>query len=363
MPTWPTASGSVTISGTMSVTNYDGGMKTVQGTLDDCSVGAQGSTNAIFEVADGGSVKNVIFGTKIGDGIHCLGTCTIDNVWFPYICDDAITMLGGSGKTATIKNSGFKGARDKTIQHNGDGSSVVLDNIYVETAGKLYRSCGEGSGCGPTSSKRTVTASNIYAIGVGQVIGVSSNDKATLKNICTYRTPQICHVYQPGSDNDAPVGANGVGEGPSANCVYTGADTHALVDHVTGSATTDVLCTGPNSAKTGSTATNCVTGFDTCLKGCAPGSYGFKQLTCSGGKYADPGSSSCLMPADATAASKLASTNSSMATSTVTGNGACTSQWAWGKDSDSKFCVCVMKPGYYQASSGWYVWDCQSQWW
>src|SRR5947207_694150 len=63
MPTWPTASGSVTISGTMSVTNYDGGMKTVQGTLDDCSAGAQGSTDAIFEVADGGSVKNVIFGT------------------------------------------------------------------------------------------------------------------------------------------------------------------------------------------------------------------------------------------------------------------------------------------------------------
>ena len=68
-------------------------------------------------------------------------------------------------------------------------------------------------------------------------------------------------------------------------------------------------------------------------------------------------------PADATAASKLASTNSSMATSTVTGNGSCTSQWAWGKDSDGKFCVCVMKPGYYQASNGWYVWDCQSQWW
>ena len=197
----------------------------------------------------------------------------------------------------------------------------MLDNIYVETAGKLYRSCGEGGGCGPASSKRTVNASNIYAIGVGQVIGVSSNDKATLKNICAYRTPQVCHVYQPGSDTDATVGANGVGEGPSANCVYTGADTHALVDHVTGSVTTDVLCTGPNSAKTGSTATSCVSGFDTCLKGCAPGSYGFKQLTCSGGKYSDPGSASCLMPTDATAASKLASTNSSMATSTVTGNG------------------------------------------
>jgi len=210
---------------------------------------------------------------------------------------------------------------------------------------------------------RTVNASNIYAIGVGQVLGVSSNDKATLTNICAYRTPQVCHVYQPGSDADATVGANGVGEGPSANCVYTAAQTHALVDHVNGALTTDVLCTGPNSAKTGSTATNCVTGFDTCLKGCAPGSYGFKQLTCTAGKYADSGNAACVPPADATAASKLASTNSSMATSTVTGNAMCSTQWAWGKDSDGKFCVCVMKPGYYQESSGWYVWDCQTQWW
>ncbi len=347
----------------MSVTNYDGQMRTVNGSLDNCSTAGQSSTNAIFEVADGGSVKNVIFGTSIGDGIHCLGTCTIENVWFPYICDDAITMLGGSGKTATIRNSGFKGARDKVVQHNGNGSTVVLDNIYVETAGKLYRSCGEGSGCGSSSAVRTVTASNIYAVGVGQLLGVSSNDKATLTNICAYRTPQVCHVYQPGSDADAPVGANSVGEGPSANCVYTGAQTHALVDKVNGAVTTDVLCTGPNSAKTGSTATNCVSGFDTCLKGCAPGSYGFKQLTCSGGKYAESGTSSCVPPSDATAASKLAGTNSSMATTTVTGNGTCTTQWAWGKDSDGKFCVCVMKPGYYQASNGWYVWDCQTQWW
>ena len=362
MPTWPTASGSVTISGTMSVTNYDGQMRTVQGNLDNCSNAGQSSTNAIFEVADGGSVSNVIFGTSIGDGIHCLGTCTIENVWFPYICDDAITMLGGSGKTMTVRNAGFKGARDKVVQHNGNGSTVILDEHLRRDRGQAVPVLRRGLGCGSASAVRTVNATNIYAIGVGQVIGVSSNDKATLKNICAYRTPQVCHVYQPGSDADAPVGANSVGEGPSANCVYTAAETHALVNHVNGSVTTDVLCTGPNSAKTGSTATACVSGFDTCLKGCAPGSYGFKQLTCSGSKYAEA-AGGCVPPTDATAASKLAGTNSSMATSTVTGNAACTTQWNWGKDSDGKFCVCVMKPGYYQESSGWYVWDCQTQWW
>jgi len=352
----------MTMNGTTTVTNFDGMMRTVQGNLEDCSVGGQESTEPMLEVSDGGSVRNVIFGTRVGDGIHCLGSCTIENVWFANICDDAITMLGGSGKTATIRNSGFKNARDKAIQHNGNGSTVTMTNIYVETAGKLYRSCGEGSGCGSASAVRTVNATDIYAIGVGQVLGVSSNDRATLRNICAYRTPQVCHVYQPGSDADAPVGANGVGEGPSANCTYTAADTHALVNRVNGALTTDVLCTGPNSAKTGATATACVSGFNTCLKGCAPGSYGFKQLSCSGSMYAEA-ANGCVPPADATASARLAGTNSGTATSTVTGNAACTTQWNWGKDSDGKFCVCVMKPGYYQESNGWYVWDCQTQWW
>ena len=148
--------------------------------------GRSGSTNAIFEVADGGSVKNVIFGTKVGDGIHCLGSCTIDNVWFPYVCDDAITMLGGSGKTATIEQRLQERARQ------GDPAQRRRQHRHVRQ--HLRRDRGQavpvvrrGRGCGPASSKRTVTASNIYAIGVGQVIGVSSNDKATLKNICAYR--------------------------------------------------------------------------------------------------------------------------------------------------------------------------------
>jgi hypothetical protein len=342
---------------------YDGGGALHEGDMQDCSKGDQSSTKPIIDVADGGTVKNVIFGVHVGDGIHCEGSCTIDNVWFQYVCDDAITMLGGSGKTATITNSGFKGARDKTIQHNGDGSTVVLNNIYVETAGKLYRSCGQGCS---SSAKRTVMASNIVAIGADQVVGVSTNDKATLSNICTYRVSTICHTYQPGSDNDATTGANGTGEGPSSACTYKATDTHALVDHVAaGVLRTDVVCTGSNSAKDGSTNnTACVTGFETCVKPCAPGENGFKQIGCSAGKYMSSGLG-CTMSSDATVASNLdGTTHSASATTTVTSNAVCTSQWAWGIDGSGKFCVCVYKPGYYQASSStWTVWDCQSQWW
>ena len=374
---WPAPKGStVNISGTKSVTTYDGGGALHEGNLNDCSVGDQSSTNAIFEVADGGSVKNVIFGKNVGDGIHCLGSCTIDNVWFPYICDDAITINkdGASSGTSTISNSGFKGARDKTIQHNGGNSTLNITNVYVEVAGKLYRSCGSGGGC-TTSAKHTVNISNLIAIGVDQVAGVSENDAVTLTNICTFRTPTLCNTYKVNSDSDSTKGANGTGEGPSPNCSYKASDTHALVDRVTGATlTTDVVCTGSNSAKTGSTATACVTGFEDCLKVCAPGSYGFKELTCSGGTYTSPATGGCVLVSsstDSAAAAALAGTNSSKATSNVTKNASCSTQWAWGKDSSNSanYCVCTEKPGYYQQSSGsaqpasWMVWDCQSQWW
>ncbi len=377
IPTWPSPTGStVTISGTKSVTDYDGKGALHEGTLNDCSIGDQDSTNAIIEVANGGSVKNVIFGKKVGDGIHCLGSCTIDNVWFPYICDDAVTINkdGAGSGASTISNSGFKGARDKTIQHNGGDSTLNISNVYVEVAGKLYRSCGEGGGC-TTSAKHTINISNVVAIGVNQVAGVSENDKVTLSNICTFRTPTLCNTYEVGSDNDSTKASNGTGEGPGPNCSYKPSDVHALVDRVGGATlTTDVMCPGPNSSKSGDTATACITGFETCLKTCAPGMYGFKQLTCTGGKYTSPDTGGCALvttAADSAAATNLAGSRAATATSSVTKNNSCTTQWALGVDSSkaTNTCACVEKPGYYQQSSGyaqpvsWMVWDCQSQWW
>jgi hypothetical protein len=359
VPAWPSASGNtVVISGTKSVTNYDGKGALHEGNMQDCTSGNQDSVNPIIEVADGGSVKNVIFGKRIGDGIHCKGSCTIENVWFQYICDDAISMLGGSGKTMTILNSGFKGARDKVIQHNGIGSTVNIDNVYVDIAGKLYQSCGDGCVSGARSAK----ISNVIAIAANQVAGASTLDKVILSNICAYRTPIICQTYQPGSDNKASNGANGTSEGPSTNCVYQAADTHALVDRVVGEFNTDALCTGPSSAKSGTGAT-CVAGFERCLRTCTPGSYGFKELLCTNGEYHD--SVKCALPVDAEVKLHLTGDNAESASRAVENNAPCQSQWAWGKDSSDSthYCVCVEKPGYYQASSGWLVWDCQSPWW
>jgi len=104
----------------------------------------------------------------------------------------------------------------------------------------------------------------------------------------------------------------------------------------------------------------CCLGFDSLR--------GFKQLTCTDGKYSSPATGGCALVTSAensAAATALASSNSSTATSNVTKNSECAGkEWSWGKDSSNaaNYCVCARKPGYYGVAS-WLVWDCQSPWW
>jgi len=359
--TWPTANGSRSLGSGITVganQTHDGGMQVHNGSLENCAAGDQDSVEPLIEVANGGTVKNVIMGNNVGDGIHCLGSCTIENVWFPYVCDDAISIMGSG--TVTIRNSGFKNARDKTIQHNGT-ANVTIDNVYVETAGKLYRSCGEGC----SGNARTATLSNIVAIGVDQVAGVSENDTVTLRNICMHRTFSVCSIYEPGSSDESTVGVNGSNEGPNDNCNFSATDTHALLSRVGGIPfTTESVCGGPLGYKSGSTATNCVSGFDRCLKACMPGGYGFKEITCTNGRYAEGTGVICAMPTEPTAAQNLAPSRVMAATQMVNNNDECSTEWAIGIDTsnNAEYCVCVHKPGYY-ASETWLSWDCQRRWW
>jgi pectate lyase len=93
--TWPTKSddaglptGTIPVSGT-----FDGGMKRY------CCIGDGGqseSQDPVFELAPGATIKNVIIGAPAGDGIHCLGNCTIQNVWWEDVGEDAATFLGGT---------------------------------------------------------------------------------------------------------------------------------------------------------------------------------------------------------------------------------------------------------------------------
>ena len=177
-------------------TTYDGGGATV-GT--SCS-GDSESQQPVFLLKDGATLKNVIINKNAADGVHCEGNCTVSNVVWQDVCEDAATMKGGSGKTMNITGGSAAAANDKVFQHNGIGSTMNISNFTTTgTIGKLYRSCGDCTGNG---GPRKVNISNTKLEKVSSsVVGVNSNykDVATIKTLkikgYTAGKPKVCVTY------------------------------------------------------------------------------------------------------------------------------------------------------------------------
>lgn len=89
-----------------------------------------GSENAVFILQNGASISNVIIGGDSLEGVHCLGSCTLTNVWFRDVCEDAISILGTGD--ATINGGGAQEAKDKVVQHNGAGTVTVRRLRYAQ---------------------------------------------------------------------------------------------------------------------------------------------------------------------------------------------------------------------------------------
>jgi hypothetical protein len=142
MLTFPTAASTTKVSATIKVSgSYDGMMnRFVSNGLGD---GSQSEGQSpIFQLADGSTLKNVIIGNPGADGIHCSGSCTLQNVWWEDVGEDAATLKGKSAsQTMTIEGGGAMHAADKVFQHDGSGT-IVIRNFFVSDFGKLYRSCG-----------------------------------------------------------------------------------------------------------------------------------------------------------------------------------------------------------------------------
>ncbi|KAF2127862.1 carbohydrate-binding module family 1 protein [Dothidotthia symphoricarpi CBS 119687] len=153
-----------------------------------------GSANAVFVLEDGASLSNVIIGADSLEGVHCLGSCTLTNVWFRDVCEDAISILGTGD--VTITGGGAQEAIDKVVQHNGVGTVTIKDYTVVN-AGKLYRSCGDCTN-NEAKSPRKVIVENVRAYGLtADLVGINSNfgDKATISGACG--TPaKVCQEYK-----------------------------------------------------------------------------------------------------------------------------------------------------------------------
>jgi hypothetical protein len=115
------------------------------------------------------TITDVIIGSAQTEGVHCLGPCTIRNVWWEDVCEDALTIKQTSG-TSYIIGGGARNAADKVIQHNGGGTVSVTD-FFVSNFGKLYRSCGNCS----TQYKRTFVATGVVAESGSSLAGINTN--------------------------------------------------------------------------------------------------------------------------------------------------------------------------------------------
>ncbi|KAF6757061.1 pectate lyase C [Ephemerocybe angulata] len=176
------------------------------------SSGEGGSADAVFHLEEGATISRVVIGKDQMEGIHCLGSCTIDHVYFEDVCEDAITILQTSG-TSRINYGG--GAQDKIVQHNGAGT-VIINSFYAENFGKLYRSCGN---CKTTQYTRHVEVNDSWAVSGSALVGINSNygDTAKIRNLQVSKVNSICDKYTGNNNGKEPTK---VGTGPDGTVRY-----------------------------------------------------------------------------------------------------------------------------------------------
>jgi pectate lyase len=99
---------------------------------------------------------------------------------------------------------------------------MKISNFYVQTFGKLYRSCGN---CSKQSARHAVL-SGISALSGSDLAGVNENygDTATFSNILVAPGIVICQRY---TGNDTGAEPPATGSGPDGKvCIYQPSDIH-----------------------------------------------------------------------------------------------------------------------------------------
>lgn len=223
---WPTATGGKAVASTIKVSGtYDGKLRKFSGTGALGTGGQSENQGAIFELKDGAVLRNVIIGTPAADGVHCLGSCTLQNVWWLDAGEDAASFKGKSASaTYKVIGGGARNASDKVLQFNGAGT-LTVSGFQVEDFGKLVRSCGNCR----TQFKRTIVVSDIDATAPGRVlVGINSNygDTVTLSKIRIHgdakKKIKPCVRFKGNNTGKEPTV---LGSGPDGtNCVFKASD-------------------------------------------------------------------------------------------------------------------------------------------
>ncbi|MET7596317.1 pectate lyase [Streptomyces sp. NPDC004082] len=223
---WPDAKGSKAVTKTIEVSGtYDGKLREFYGSGALGDGGQSEGQDPVFELADGAVLKNVVIGTPGADGVHCKGSCTLRNVWWLDVGEDAASFKGtSSSATYTVTGGGARSASDKVFQFNGAGKLTVT-GFQVENFGKLVRSCGNCS----KQYKRTIVVDDVDVTTPGKtLVGVNANygDTATLSRVRVHgdggKKIKPCVRFQGNNTGKEPTQ---LGSGPDGTtCKYKASD-------------------------------------------------------------------------------------------------------------------------------------------
>jgi hypothetical protein len=172
---WPRPVGEVEVAATRRISgHFDGKMQRFYGVEELGTSGQEEDQEPLFRLSDGAVLENVIIGDPAADGIHCYGSCTLKNVWWERVGEDAATFRGQSeDDVMIIDGGGASGALDKVFQSNLFGT-MVIKNFYVEHFGKLYRSCGN---CSRQNARRVIVENVTAVVGAKSscLVGINEN--------------------------------------------------------------------------------------------------------------------------------------------------------------------------------------------
>ncbi|KAK4451237.1 pectate lyase [Podospora aff. communis PSN243] len=210
--TFPNPSGTTNLPSVRTIAagqSFDGGMRQWDRNPSTCNGQSEGGEkDAVFILEHGATLSNVIIGPNNGEGVHCKGACTLNNVWWTDVCEDAATFRqSSSSHTSYVNGGGARNADDKVFQHNGAGT-VIVQNFFASNIGKLYRSCGN---CGTQHARRSEFR-NVHVEKGKVVAGVNGNlgDRTVVRDSCVLGGA-VCENFEGNNSGKEP---KKVGSGP-----------------------------------------------------------------------------------------------------------------------------------------------------
>ena len=212
---------------------YDGKNKTFIATTALGTGDQDEGQHPLFKIQNGGTLRNIIIDVNGADGVHCLGSCNVENVYFLKVGEDAITIRRVDqfpNPVVNIIGGGAREAQDKVVQHSA-GGTVNIRNYQAENFAKLYRSCGTCS-----YIQRKVNLENVRVANPKTIVFINTQykrkpghefpaeaDIATFKNITVYNGDEQRVCVKGEGDFSGDPKAIGFGS-DGKNCVYTPAD-------------------------------------------------------------------------------------------------------------------------------------------